>query len=306
MDKIKATASKSGEMRHELEHEKADGMVRPVAGGSPGALVFSGIGPRITLAPPDAGGSGGDGGNAGGEGGGGENNQGGNGSGDGGDGGNGGREEQKLVRPDYIPESFWDAEKGFKADDLNALVALKSEQDSRAAQVPAEKDGYKVALPPDFKIEGLEIKDGESPINENDPRVAFARDYAHANGFTQPQFEGLIALGVQMDLAENQSIDAALKEQAEALGAKGKERMEHITSWLGAKLGGEFAHALAPMIMTVKQVQAFERLMQLNRGAVPGNPGAGRDTGKADLSDEEYAKMSPTEKINYARQNSKK
>jgi hypothetical protein len=304
MDKNQATASKSGEMRHELEHEKADGMGRPVAGGSPGSFVVSGIGPRITLAPPDGGGSGGDGGNAGGDNGG-NNGQGGNGSGEGGDGGN--SQDQKPVRPDYIPESFWDAEKGFKSDDLNALVALKSEQDSRAAQVPAEKDGYKVALPPEFKIEGLEIKEGESPINENDPRIAFARDYAHANGFTQPQFEGLIALGVQMDLAESQSIDAALREQAEALGAKGKERMEHITSWLGAKIGGEFAHALAPMIMTVKQVQAFERLMQLNRGAVPGNPGAGRDSmSKSEPSDEEWEKMSDTQKINYARQHSKR
>ena len=284
-------------MFHGADNGKTDGMVRQGA-GNPGAFVFASmLGPRITLAPPDDAGSaaaaGAEGG-AGGEGAGAE-------AAGGGEGG-----EQKPVRPEYIPENFWDADKGFKADDLNALVALKAEQDSRAASVPPSKDEYKVALPAEFKIEGLEIKEGESPIDENDPRISFARDFAHSQGFTQPQFEGLIALGVQMDIAEQTSLNEAFKAQAEALGGKGKERVEAVTNWLGAKLGGEAAAALAPMIMTAKQVQAFERIMQLNRGAVPGNPGAGRDTGKADISDEEYAKMSSTEKINYARQNSKK
>ncbi len=297
MDTKTLVTSKSGEMFHGSDNGKTDGMVRQGA-GNPGSFVFASmLGPRITLAPPDDAGSAGAGGAEGGTGG--------EGAGaEGSGGGEGG--EQKPVRPDYIPENFWDADKGFKADDFNALVALKAEQDSRAASVPASKDEYKIALPAEFKIEGLEIKEGESPIDENDPRISFARDFAHSQGFTQPQFEGLIALGVQMDIAEQTSLNEAFKAQAEALGGKGKERVEAVTNWLGAKLGGEAAAALAPMIMTAKQVQAFERIMQLNRGAVPGNPGAGRDTGKADISDEEYAKMSPTEKINYARQNSKK
>lgn len=183
---------------------------------------------------------------------------------------------EKPTRPDYIPESFWDADKGFKTDDFNALVAFKSEQDSRAASVPESKDGYKVALPAEFKIEGLELPEGESPINENDPRIGFAREFAHSQGFTQAQFEGLVALGVQMDFAENQQISEALGEQAKALGSKAKERVQSITNWIGARIGGEAAAALAPMMMTAKQVEAFERIMQLNR-TVPGNPGAGRD-----------------------------
>lgn len=284
-------------MHHEADSGKTDGMVRQGA-GNPGAFAFASmLGPRITLAPPDDAGSAG--GGAGGEGGEGA------GAGNEGAGGGGDGSEQKLERPEYIPENFWDADKGFKADDLNALVALKAEQDSRAAAVPATKDDYKVALPAEFKIEGLELKEGESPIDENDPRISFARDFAHSQGFTQPQFEGLVALGVQMDMAEQTGLTEALKAQAEALGGKGKERIEAVTNWLGAKLGGEFAAALGPMIMTAKQVQAFERIMQLNRGAVPGNPGAGRDTGKPEMSDEDYAKLSATDKINYARQHSK-
>ena len=294
MDRINPQTDKNSGMTSAADSEKADGTA--LKGSSAGAFVFATMrGPRIMLAPPDDAGSAGAGAE-GGEGGGNEV--------AGGNGGEGG--DQKPVRPDYIPESFWDEEKGFKADDLNALVALKAEQDSRSASVPATKEEYKVALPAEFKIEGLDIKEGESPIDENDPRVGFARDFAHSQGFTQPQFEGLIALGVQMDMAEQTSLNEALNAQVEALGGKAKERVKAVTDWIGAKLGGEAAASLAPMLMTAKQVQAFERIMQLNRGAVPGSPGAGRDVGKPEISDEEYDKMSPAEKINYARQHSKR
>jgi hypothetical protein len=184
-----------------------------------------------------------------------------------------------LVRPDYIPESFWDKDKGFKTDDLNNLIAGKAERDALLAQVPADPTGYKVTLPPDFQLpEGFALPEGqESIIDENDPRVGAVRDYAHANQLSQQQFEGLIAIGAQMDIAEQTSMREALGKQREELGAKAEERVTAVTTWLGAKIGGEFAQALAPMLYTAKQVQAFERLMQLNRGAVPGNPVGGRD-----------------------------
>ena len=55
-----------------------------------------------------------------------------------------------------------------------------------------------------------------------------------------------------------------------------------------------------------RKAEYVESLMRLNRGAVPGNPGAGRDSGKQEISDEEYNRMTPTERINYARQQSKR
>lgn len=216
-------------------------------------------------------------------------------------------ETAKAERPDYIPESFWDAEKGFKADDLNSLVAFKAEHDANLAQVPDKPEGYKVALPKDFKLpDGFKPPEGqESIIDDTDPRVADLRSFAHANQMSQTQFESMIALGAQMDIAEQGRLTEALAAQKELLGSKAVERVNAVTSWLGAKLGGNAAQALAPMMYTAKQVEAFEALMRLNRGTVQGNPGAGRDVGKTELSDEEYNRMSPSARINYARQNSK-
>lgn len=292
----------SDEMRSESNSENRGGTA-PLVGRSPGAFAFSSpFGPRIMFAPEGGGGGGADGGNGG--------DASGADGGDGGDGGSGGDgAAAKPERPDYIPENWWDGDKGFKADDFNALVARDAERAAELAQVPEAADKYEAKLPATFKLpEGFKLPDGqEAAINPDDPRVAAARDFAFANKMSQAGFESLLEMGIQMDISEQGRLDEALKEQVEKLGTKGQERVEAVTSWLGAKLGGELAGALAPMLYTAKQVEAFEALMRLNRGVVPGSPGAGRDpAGKTHISDEEYAKMSPTEKINYARQNSKK
>ncbi|QHW22802.1 hypothetical protein GYN07_20970 [Rhizobium leguminosarum bv. viciae 248] len=261
-------------------------MVPPV-GRSPGAFVFSSLrGPRIMLAPDEGAGAAGGAGDAGAAG------AGAGGAGDEGGAGGAGAGAEKPVRPDYLPQSLWDPEKGFKVDYFNDLAATKAERDTLLASVPEKPDGYKVSLPQDFKLpEGFEVPDGESIIDENDPRISAARDFAHANQLTQEQFEGMIAIGVQADIAEKSSITEALTKQREELGAKATERVNAVTTWLGAKIGGELAGALAPMLYTAKQVQAFEKLMLLNRGAVPGNPGGGRDGMGGSTQIEGYDKM---------------
>lgn len=287
-------------MDRQARHEAADGMGRQV-GRNPGAFVFaSAIGPRIPLAPPDEGGSGGGDAGSADAGAGGDK----PGADAGGDKGGSG-EAQKPARPDYIPETFWDGDKGFKADDFNAIIARDAERSAELAQVPPSADKYEVKLPHDFKLDGLELKDGESPINPDDPRVAAARDFAHANKMSQSQFEGLVAMGVQIDVTEASRLQEALGKQVEALGAKGQDRVTAVKQWVSAKLPAKQAEAILGTLYTRDQIEGFEALMRMNRG-VPGNPGAGRDSGNAELSDEEYEKMSPTERINYARQHSKK
>jgi hypothetical protein len=255
-------------------------------------------GPRPVFAPEGAG-AGGENSNAGGA-----------------DGGTGGQAE-KPVRPDYIPETYWDADKGFKADDFNALVAFKAESDSRAASMPAAADKYEVKLPADFKLpEGFTLpktadgKDAElsSLIDPKDPRIEAARALAFEQKLDQGQFEKLIELGVKFDIAEKQRFSDSIKAEADKLGAKGQERINAVMQWIGAKVGGEAATTLAPMMMTAKQVEAFEAIMRLNRGVAQGSPGAGRDEKQTGtLSEEDYLKMSPAARIQYTRElNSKK
>jgi len=182
--------------------------------------------------------------------------------------------------------------------------AAVSPEAPSAISFPENADDYEMRLPETFAFpETARFGRDDTSFDSDDPRMGLARNFAHANKLTQNQFENLIAIGVNADLAEQAAINEALKAEVEALGAKAKERVKAVTDWLGAKLGGEAAAALVPMLMTAKQVQAFERLMQLNRGAVPGNPGAGREPGTSEMSDAEYDSLSVLEKLTYARRN---
>lgn len=283
------------------------GKVQP--GGN--AFRLMPYGPRPVFAPEDGAGSGDGGSDAG------------AGAGDdktkdnaNGGGAEGAGQDQKPVRPDYIPETFWDADKGFKADDLSALVAFKAEADSKAAGLPESPDKYEVRVPQEFKLpEGITLPNGpdgkpldiNTLIKSDDARLEAARNFAHQNGFDQAQFEGLVGMGVALDLAEKSRFDAAIQAEVEKLGGKGQERVNSVMQWLGAKVGGELAAAVEPMIMTAKQIQAFEAIMRLNRGVVAGNPGAGRDgknTGEPD--DAAWDKMSDKDRIQFARDANKK
>ncbi len=211
-------------------------------------------------------------------------------------------EPELPVRPDYLPEELWDEKAGFKADAYNELVAFKANRDAELAQVPDSADKYEIRLPATFKLpEDVKVPDGEMVLNADDPRILLLREVAHTQNWSQAQFEDVLAMGVNMDIGENKRLQEAAAAEREKLGSRGAERVNAVTTFLDAKIGKEHGAALRGMMFTAKQVEAFEALQRLVRGDVRGNPNGGRDATPAELSDEEYQKLSPTERINYAR-----
>lgn len=211
-------------------------------------------------------------------------------------------EPELPVRPDYLPEELWDEKAGFKADAYNDLVAFKANRDAELAQVPESAEKYEVRLPATFKLpEDVKVPEGEMVLNTDDPRIQLLREVAHSQNWSQAQFEDVLAMGVNMDIGENKRLQEAAAGEREKLGARAGERVSAITTFLDAKLGKEHAGALRGMMFTAKQVEAFEALQRLVRGDVRGNPSGGRDATTQEISDEEYEKMSVTQRINYAR-----
>ncbi len=307
MDPTKLTMDEQAQ-RRQTNHGKADATARQA--GSV-AWAMSGLGPRPVLAPEGAAGGmagvSGNGGNAGSadadagigaEG----SNAGADGSqGSGADAGN-----QAPQRPDWLPESLWDGEKGFKQQDFDDLVAFRAERLSAEAARPETEDGYEVTLPESFKLpDHIKLADGQQIIDPTDPRIVGLRKLAHEKGWSQQDFQDVLAFGVNMDIAGSDRHVESLKAEMSKLGGRAKQRVDAVTDWLGAKLGKR-ADGLIGKLTTAEDIAAFETIISLNRGSVPGSPGAGRDTGKTEISDEEYDKMSPSAKINYARQHGKK
>lgn len=195
------------------------------------------------------------------------------------------------------------------ANENATLEAPASEGAVLAPAVPAfpeTAEGYDVRLPGDFQFpDGFTAPDGQSAINADDPRVIAARDFAHANKMTQDQFEAMLSMGLKQELAEQTQLREALAEQVDLLGPKAKERVGAVRQWVGAKLPAAQAEALTSMMYTKTQIEAFEALMRMNRG-VPGIPGAGREIGPAEVSEEEWNRMSAADRITYARENGRR
>jgi hypothetical protein len=286
----------SQEDARQTNSAKADGMVRPA--GSV-AWVASGIGPRIMFAPPDAPGLAGgadpsptpaatpaatpttptDPAPAGGS-------------------DPAPAAPAKAERPDWLPESLWDAEKGFKQQDFDDLVAFKAERTSADASKPESADAYEAKLPESFKLpENIKLEEGQQIIDPADPRIVELRKIAHEKGWSQADFEDVIALGVNMDIAKQAREAQALNAEKEKLGSRAKERIDSVVSWVKAKLGPEMGGSLLHMMYTAKQVEAFERIMSLNRGDVPGTPGANREGGDGKGRIEGYENMTFRQKM---------
>lgn len=272
---------------------------RPARAAQPGASlsgsfsrVLSGLGPRILLSAEGAAG-------AGDAGAGGEGDAGAAGTDAGADKGGGAEAPQ---RPDGIPDQFWDDKVGVKFADLKThldeVAAYRASEESRKAAIPEKPDGYELKLPADLKF-----ADGEGfELNPDDPMFAFGREVAHAAGLDQAGFEKLVGMYAQREIAQAKEIQALVAKQIEALGPKGAERQGAVKTFLAAKLGKDAPAVFEPVLMLKNGVEMMERLMRVSSsGGLPGFSQGGREGGKTAPSEDEYAAMSPADRLVAAR-----
>jgi hypothetical protein len=207
----------------------------------------------------------------------------------------------KLEKPEWMPESLWDAEAGFKQKDYDDLVAFKAEKTSAEASKPESAEGYEIKLPEGFQLpENIKLPEGvsiDTLVNPDDPRIVELRNVALTKGWSQQDFQDVLALGVNLDIAQQGREAALLEKEKEKLGSRAKDRIGAVTSWVDAKLGPKLGEALKHMMYTAEQVEAFERLMSLNRGDVPGTPGAGREGNAGSGRIEGYDNMTFRQKM---------
>jgi hypothetical protein len=202
-------------------------------------------------------------------------------------------------RPAYFPEtvkSEADAEKFVREH-----VSFKAAEDSRKLTLPQKPEDYKLGLPKDFKApQGIEFVP-----NEQDPLLPQARAFAQKYGLPQEGFEELVGLKAAIEIGNKQQIDNAKAAEVQKLGVNGTARKTAVDTWLIAELGEDLGKHVSMFTYTAKQVEAFEKLMAKARtqGASsfthqnrepPNEPGR--------VTPEQYNKMSPAAKLDYARQ----
>jgi hypothetical protein len=183
--------------------------------------------------------------------------------------------------------------------EISDLLKHKGETDLRRASLPADPSQYRieakdVVLPP-----GMDWK-----FNENDPALAAARNWAHANGLTQEQFSSLLGQYASMESAKENTFHTAMRAELDKLGANATLRVTALQTWLNGVVGGELAKSLCGGLFCEKQVRGLELLA--NKFATQGHASfsqAHREPGgqSGRVSEEAYNAMSAGEKWAYSK-----
>lgn len=207
----------------------------------------------------------------------------------------------KPTRPEGVPESFWDKDKGeLKASDwgksYEELRSFKAAEDARRASIPAQADLYKPELPKDFKVpQGMELK-------TDDPLYVGFRDYALKNGMTQEAFSEGIGLYAKVEIAKQEALQAAVKARDAALGPNGPVRVDDLNKRFVAYFGEEVGKQFAQTLFTPGIIQGFEKVFAtLSSQGVQKFSSLGREAteGRADGLPDNWETMSTTDKRTY-------
>jgi hypothetical protein len=189
----------------------------------------------------------------------------------------------------------------FSEQELREFLTAKGEAELRKATLPATPNDYVPALPENFKLpDGVDFK-----VDAADPMLADARNWAHSRGMDQSAFSELIGIYATSKAKEQALYNTAAAAEVAKLGANGVQRVSAIDVWLRGQLGDDLAAPVRSVLVTEKIVRAWETVIQKfqSQGVAsfsqahrePGNAGGGR------VSDEQYAKMTSGERLDYAR-----
>jgi hypothetical protein len=185
--------------------------------------------------------------------------------------------------------------------EINELRAFKAAQESKALSRPQSADAYKAELPADFKPpEGLNYQ-----FSADDPLLSQAKASAFEAGIDQENFSKLLGLYAGSQVANQQTITTARNAEVAKLGATGPARIDALTTYFKAQLGGAEGAQFMSRVFTASDVQIAEKIMTRMQGTSSGSnfKQGGREPpemlGRA--SPERVAAMSPAERLNYSK-----
>jgi hypothetical protein len=171
----------------------------------------------------------------------------------------------------------------------------------RRNTLPQNADAYELKNSPAFQVpQGMEFK-----LDTDNPLWAQAKSWAHKNGLSQEAFAEAIDIVAGRDVISHQQVKTARDAEIGKLGTTGPARVDAIETFYKGLLGADAAKALMGRVFTAADVQLQEKIIA--KFATQGHASfstAGREPGGAQgrLSDDEYNKLTPGDKFNYARQ----
>lgn len=187
------------------------------------------------------------------------------------------------TRPDWAPETFWDAEKGqLKGEDIGKILASHAERQADIITDPA-----KVAIKSDLKD-----KDG-NPItfNTDSPLLKAAAEMGAKRGWTNGDLTAMAEIVATAQLAAKEAEDADILALGNGDRAKADARLQAVLTKGAALIAAdekgnpspEATKALATLVASIHSRGEFETLEKLINAA--GGPNAAAAGGGGEVVD---------------------
>jgi hypothetical protein len=209
------------------------------------------------------------------------------------------------VRPDGLPDRFWDATAGVKTADLIKTIA---DADAARAALPADAAAYKIEVPGASDIaKKFGVQPDAIKLNEADPLLGQFREFAHKAGMSQEAFGQALNLFVESQFGQSAAAQQAFKDsyttEMKKLGDNSTGRVAAATAFLVSHLGEDAGKAFATNMITAADVEAIEKLQKAfsDQGAKTAPGGGASTSDPKTLTDEQRASMTPAERLVFAR-----
>ena len=187
------------------------------------------------------------------------------------------------VRPDGVPDAYWDAATGLKSTEaLARLGELETADAARREGVPTDAAGYKLEL-----AEPILDPTTKQPIsfNAEDPLAKGATAWAHENGVSQAGLSKLLGLFAANEMTALAAHNESVAAETAKLGANSDARFDALGKAFTAHAGAEGAKAIMSSLTSAAAVEALEKVIKAIAGPAIGSPPVAADSStNADLS----------------------
>lgn len=208
------------------------------------------------------------------------------------------------TRPDRLPETYWDKDKGIKPEfwDHYAENATRLAADEvRRNALPKAAADVKLELPKEFKLpEGMQWE-----WKTDAPEFGKFRDIAVKRGLDQDTITELMGVYAETRVGSEAEYKSAQAAELAKLGANATARVTALDTFFTGLLGAEDAKHVRAGMYSAGIVTALEKLVSkfASQGAASFSQSGREPAGTPGrVSEEAYAKMTPAERWDYARQ----
>lgn len=176
---------------------------------------------------------------------------------------------ETTLRPEYVQEKFWNAEKGEVnienlASSYNSLESkLGSRTEDLTKQIRTDIENEKLQnVPEEYKLNVPELDGNVSLDISNDmPIVQWWNQTAKNAGLSQEQYDEGVKVFVDNAIANLPNSDLEVQK----LGDAGRERVEAAELWSKKHLSPEAYNAISGFAATAEGVKALEEVMKLTK-----------------------------------------